>query len=271
MNTAPSTAKWKSILAWVSVVFGACSLISLFSSGSVGGAFGSLLMSIAFGLPGAWWMYCNARDRKAASAYGSAMKKHIQLTGLLRETDPTIVMGMGTPDAPATQKRRWPVVAGASVAVAFIGASLLPTPEPGVAPAVSTTTASPTAETTSPVATTTRTTSRKPTTRTSTSTPTTLAQSVEPTTEQPAPPVGEAPVVQQGFAAIPAAPVVEEAPAPAPAPVPAAPAPAPASASYKNCTAVWNAIGGPIYSGNPGYAGHLDSDGDGIGCEKDPR
>lgn len=55
------------------------------------------------------------------------------------------------------------------------------------------------------------------------------------------------------------------APAPALASVPAQ---APMqSASYANCTAVWNAIGGPIYLGQPRY----DRDGDGVGCEKDPR
>lgn len=53
------------------------------------------------------------------------------------------------------------------------------------------------------------------------------------------------------------------APAPALASVPAPMQ----SASYANCTAVWNAIGGPIYLGQPGY----DRDGDGVGCERDPR
>ncbi len=43
------------------------------------------------------------------------------------------------------------------------------------------------------------------------------------------------------------------------------------SAYYKNCTAVWNAIGRPIYRGQPGYGSHLDRDGDGKGCEIDPR
>jgi len=57
------------------------------------------------------------------------------------------------------------------------------------------------------------------------------------------------------------------------APPPAAPAPAPAAtnASYGNCTDVWNAIGGPIYAGSPGFASKFDGDGDGVGCESDPR
>ena len=51
-----------------------------------------------------------------------------------------------------------------------------------------------------------------------------------------------------------------------PAPAPAAPAPA--AVYYKNCTAVRAAGAAPIYAGTPGYAKHLDADGDGIGCDK---
>ncbi|WP_223256931.1 excalibur calcium-binding domain-containing protein [Arthrobacter globiformis] len=44
-------------------------------------------------------------------------------------------------------------------------------------------------------------------------------------------------------------------------------APAPASVYYKNCTAARAAGAAPVYAGSPGYAAHLDRDGDGIGCE----
>ncbi|WP_374776300.1 excalibur calcium-binding domain-containing protein [Streptomyces sp. NBC_01310] len=37
--------------------------------------------------------------------------------------------------------------------------------------------------------------------------------------------------------------------------------------SYKNCTAVKAAGAAPIRRGDPGYARHLDRDGDGVGCE----
>lgn len=36
---------------------------------------------------------------------------------------------------------------------------------------------------------------------------------------------------------------------------------------YKNCTAVRAAGADPIHAGDPGYARHLDRDGDGVGCE----
>lgn len=39
------------------------------------------------------------------------------------------------------------------------------------------------------------------------------------------------------------------------------------SVYYKNCDAVRAAGAAPIYAGQPGYAKHLDRDGDGVGCE----
>ncbi|WP_310877102.1 excalibur calcium-binding domain-containing protein [Priestia megaterium] len=40
------------------------------------------------------------------------------------------------------------------------------------------------------------------------------------------------------------------------------------SVSYGNCTEAREAGAAPIYKGQPGYAKHLDRDGDGIGCDK---
>ncbi|GAA3394770.1 hypothetical protein GCM10020369_65400 [Cryptosporangium minutisporangium] len=72
-----------------------------------------------------------------------------------------------------------------------------------------------------------------------------------------------------------AAPTTRRA-VPAPARTTSAPKPAPAkttsgsnsgSVYYKNCTAVRAAGADPIRVGDPGYAKHLDRDGDGVGCE----
>ena len=92
------------------------------------------------------------------------------------------------------------------------------------------------------------------------------------------------------FAPKPApAPAPAPAPQPAPAPAPAqnqparqaqaqaqpvrhqTPAPAASGKRYKNCRAVWNELGRPIRSNEPGYGRHLDRDGDGVGCERKPR
>ncbi|SHM20959.1 excalibur calcium-binding domain-containing protein [Cryptosporangium aurantiacum] len=67
--------------------------------------------------------------------------------------------------------------------------------------------------------------------------------------------------------------VVPTTRAAAPRPTTQAPAPAPAkttagsSVYYKNCDAVRAAGADPIRAGDPGYAKHLDRDGDGVGCE----
>lgn len=37
--------------------------------------------------------------------------------------------------------------------------------------------------------------------------------------------------------------------------------------SFANCSAARAAGAAPVYSSDPGYARHLDRDGDGIGCE----
>lgn len=60
-------------------------------------------------------------------------------------------------------------------------------------------------------------------------------------------------------------PAPKSAPAPAPAPKPST------QVYYQNCAAVWNAIGGPIRKNDPGYRSAHDRDGDGVGCERDPR
>lgn len=39
------------------------------------------------------------------------------------------------------------------------------------------------------------------------------------------------------------------------------------SVYYRNCSAARAAGAAPVYAGEPGYASHLDRDGDGVGCE----
>lgn len=52
-----------------------------------------------------------------------------------------------------------------------------------------------------------------------------------------------------------------------PKPRPTTVEPAEPEVYYKNCTAVRAAGAAPIHRGDPGYARHLDRDGDGVGCE----
>ena len=72
-----------------------------------------------------------------------------------------------------------------------------------------------------------------------------------------------------------AKPVAKPAAKPAPAKqavAKPAPAPRPAqTATYKNCTDVWNKLGRSIYARDAGFQSKFDRDGDGVGCENDPR
>ena len=72
--------------------------------------------------------------------------------------------------------------------------------------------------------------------------------------------------VQQGIIPNPLPGMIPSPKAPAPAPKPA-----PAPAYYSRCADVWNALGRPIYPSDPGFRSKFDRDGDGVGCERDPR
>jgi hypothetical protein len=101
--------------------------------------------------------------------------------------------------------------------------------------------------------------------------------SAVPTTAPPAPttvaPAPEAPKPQTSAPVAPkpqtAAPVAPKPPAPAPAPPVVAPPVAnpPASTPFKNCSAAKAAGAAPVRIGDAGYGPHLDTDGDGVGCE----
>ena len=93
----------------------------------------------------------------------------------------------------------------------------------------------------------------------------------------PNPPAPKKAPVKKAVAKPAPAPAPKPAPAPVPKPAPApkpayTPAPAPApSASYKNCTDVWNKLGRSIRPSDAGFQSKFDRDGDGVGCENDPR
>jgi micrococcal nuclease len=72
--------------------------------------------------------------------------------------------------------------------------------------------------------------------------------------------------------AIASTPAPKEEPKPQPKPEPKPqPKPEPKQSNnvyYKNCSAAKAAGAAPVHKGEPGYAKHLDRDGDGIGCER---
>ncbi|MGB3772090.1 MAG: excalibur calcium-binding domain-containing protein [Rhodococcus sp. (in: high G+C Gram-positive bacteria)] len=160
--------------------------------------------------------------------------------------------------------------AAAFVGLGVLGVGLFSNAEPVTTSAETPLTTTTAAPTTTPQTTTRQTTS---TTTTSTTTTTTV---YAPPPDVDAPNV-DVPDVDRAYVPVPPAPapVPFVAPAPIPVPIPepapyVAPAEVPDSSGsvyYKNCTAVRNAGAAPIYAGEPGYADHLDGDGDGVGCE----
>lgn len=91
----------------------------------------------------------------------------------------------------------------------------------------------------------------------------------------PNPPAPKKAAVRKAVAKPAPKPAAKPAAKPAPAKqavAKPAPAPRPAqTATYKNCTDVWNRLGRSIYTRDAGFQSKFDRDGDGVGCERDPR
>lgn len=257
--------RWGRFLAWPSMLFGVMIVIlAVVISGS--------LFMVPFGfvffLPGAWWIISDRWDQKQWDRYEETVEENRRLAMMIGDENPEIVAGMGVVDPPATRSRHWGIVSIVVVAL-FAGFLVLAPDTENSSEGTPTTSVSPTTSATV-------TTSKTSTTRTTTT------QSQEPTvttSETIAEPT-EAEV--QPAAVLPPPAPVEEAPV-----APVAPSPAPQQAngfmgtagtggksSYANCKDVWNTLGRPIRAGEPGYVsghGKLDGDGDGVGCERDPR
>ncbi|MCQ4607500.1 excalibur calcium-binding domain-containing protein [Corynebacterium pseudogenitalium] len=247
-----SSSKTKTVFAWITIALG----IILLFSGEIGG----ILLAAAFVLPGAWWLRCEAQDKKHYNETQKAAANHEQLRKLLDpQRDSLVLDSMGNAPQFTPVNRRWPVVWLTALVLFISGGSLIPESEstPDMAPtptSAAPTTTSATSESTSAA-----------TTTTHTSTTSTTHSSSSPssvTTEE----------TTAGIAKFADIPAEEPAQAPAPEPVieqpvPAAPAPAPARVYYANCSEARAAGAAPIYEGQPGYSRKLDRDGDGIACE----
>src|SRR5699024_6900185 len=77
------------------------------------------------------------------------------------------------------------------------------------------------------------------------------------------PPAPKKPQVQKAVAKPAPAPAPKTNPAPVHRPAPAV--------GYQNCVDVWNKLGRSIYPRDAGFQSKFDRDGDGVGCERDPR
>ena len=276
-------------VAWLTVIWGGLWILAGMSGDQEpAGMVALALVGLAFLIPSLWWLRCASKDKKAVQHYEDTVRTNAYLAQFLTEADQVVIQGMGTPHPPRKTPRHWPGVNALSAVLFMVGLMLMPVEEEPAPtePVANTTTSSSAASTTrsSAALSTTRNTeaeaSRSSAAAASRSAEAAAREAVErEAAEREAAErarAEEAARLQREAEEAERARIAEQqrleqeqqhqflAPA-------RAPEPAPVVTYYKNCTAVWNAIGSPIYAGQPGYDSHLDRDGDGIGCERDPR
>ncbi|WP_052203469.1 excalibur calcium-binding domain-containing protein [Corynebacterium riegelii] len=268
---------WKRILAWGGFLWGFLSiLVGVVDGGSFAEAAGFILFGLAFFAPSAWWMYCTAKDEKAFRQYRETLQTNENLAQFLTDADRVVLQGMSGVQPPRKVNRHWPVVTIGSIVALVVGTVITPLEEDGdsgsssTPPTTVSSSVSPAASTSAVFVT--------------TSADEGAAEREREAAEAEASRAEEARLAEEREAAERARVAEEQrleqeriereraeqevVPQQFVAP---AQAPQQPSAYYRNCRAVWDAIGGPIHAGQPGYDSHLDRDGDGVGCEKDPR
>ncbi|WP_295651836.1 excalibur calcium-binding domain-containing protein [uncultured Dietzia sp.] len=276
------TPIWKPTLAWVGVGIGVIGLLTSFiDTQGLSHVIGSVLMSLAFLMPGAWWLWCQHLDKQIAKDNATLSTSYEQMQQWLTPADAQYSAALNEVPQKPRVARRWLVMAPVAVAALIAGTTMLPAAVEAPAPGVD-------------------------------EGPTAGVEAGDPMGDAPAgdeavvpavAPAVDAPAIDEavvsggesregqsvprqrqrggGYAPAPGAedPVVPpapvEAPAPAAAPVPAqAPVPAAApvpqadtSTYFANCTEVRAAGLAPIPAGSPGYRAGLDRDNDGFACE----
>ena len=250
-------------------------LVGVVDGKSVAEAAGFILFGLAFFIPSAWWMYCTGKDEKAFRQYRETLQTNENLAQFLTEADRLVLQGMSGVQPPRKVNRHWPVVTIGSIVALVVGTVIMPLEDEGDS-APSSTPPTTVSSSVSPAA--------------STSATSVTTSADADAAEREAAEAAEASRAEEARLAeereaAERARVAEEqrveqeriereraeqeaVPQQFVAPMQA---PQQTSTYYRNCRAVWDAIGGPIYAGQPGYDSHLDRDGDGVGCEKDPR
>ena len=269
---------WKRILAWGGFLWGFLSiLVGVVDGGSFAEAAGFILFGLAFFAPSAWWMYCTAKDEKAFHQYRETLQTNENLAQFLTDADRVVLQGMSGVQPPRKVNRHWPVVTIGSIVALVIGTVITPLEDEDGDSAPSSTPPTTVSSSVSPAA-------GSSATSVTTSADADAAEREREAAEAEASRAEEARLERDRVAAerervaeeqrleqerIERERAEQEAvPQQFVAPVQAPQQP---SAYYRNCRAVWDAIGGPIHAGQPGYDSHLDRDGDGVGCENDPR
>ncbi|QNQ90755.1 hypothetical protein GP475_08955 [Corynebacterium poyangense] len=109
------------LLAYISIGFGIMGAISSFTLLTIGfiSFLGYFMASIALGIPGAWWLHCDRKDR-AIVAKEAEVKGYYQY---LTEEEKDL---LGGPAPIKKTPRRWKSVLIITFIVFFVGAALMP-------------------------------------------------------------------------------------------------------------------------------------------------
>ena len=273
---------WKKILAWGGFLWGFLSiLVGVVDGGSFAEAAGFILFGLAFFAPSAWWMYCTAKDEKAFRQYRETLQTNENLAQFLTEADRVVLQGMSGLQPPRKVNRHWPVVTIGRIVALVVGTVITPLEEDGdsgsssTPPTTVSSSVSPVLSTSATAVTTSADADAAEREREAAEAEASRGEQERLDEEREA---AEREVAERERLAeeqrleqerIERERAEQEVfPQQFVAPVQA---PQQTSTYYRNCRAVWDAIGGPIHAGQPGYDSHLDRDGDGVGCEKDPR
>ena len=264
---------WKRILAWGGFLWGFLSiLVGVVDGGSFAEAAGFILFGLAFFAPSAWWMYCTAKDEKAFRQYRETLQTNENLAQFLTDADRVVLQGMSGVQPPRKVNRHWPVVTIGSIVALVVGTVITPLEEDGdsapssTPPTTVSSSAAPAAGTSATALTTSVEREREAAEAAEASRAEEEREAVEREVAERERLAEEQRLEQERIERERAEQEAVPQQFVAPAQAPQQP-----SAYYRNCRAVWDAIGGPIHAGQPGYDSHLDRDGDGVGCEKDPR
>ncbi|MBB1047680.1 hypothetical protein, partial [Dietzia cercidiphylli] len=145
---------WKPVLAWAGVGVGA--LVVLGGAASLADGAAAVAAMVVFGLalvlPGAWWLYCEHRDRAHADEDhrldSQAALAQQAMAGYVA-ADALAPLTWHTPLTPVS--RRWPVVGSTAFAMIAGSMILMPAAEVSPAPAATAVPATSTVLTTAPV------------------------------------------------------------------------------------------------------------------------
>ena len=111
----------------IAIFFGCVYLFgAVFTATSLFESFSTVLIALAFLLPGLWWYRCEKRDAVLQAKYDNTLREIEQSRALLdKDTDRFILDNLVDPEPPQLVQRRWIAVIIAAVCVAILSGACM--------------------------------------------------------------------------------------------------------------------------------------------------